>query len=140
VKKALLSLAVAGLALTAVQASFAQTQTNFAPENTGDLNNYLPINRIPSGGAIPLQQAYRINPTSTSTTGGGFTTTATQADTSNAGSVPGSNITAPFARNTGFCGANFELGAHYVVPGFVNESVPVSRTSSRTCRASRTSW
>jgi len=122
VKKALLSLAVAGLALTAVQASFAQTQTNFAPENTGDLNNYLPINRIPSGGAIPLQQAYRINPTSTSTTGGGFTTTATQADTSNAGSVPGSNITAPFARNVGFCGANFELGAHYVVPGFVNES------------------
>jgi len=142
VKKALLSLAVAGLALTAVQASFAQTQTTFAPQSTGDLNNYLPINRIPSSGAIPLQEAYRINPTTTNTTGSGFTTTATQADTSNAGSVPGSNLTAPFARNAGFCGANFELGAHYSntqgiipnldactanqfpnVPGVVNELV-----------------
>jgi len=90
VKKALLSLAVAGLALSAVQASFAAPNAgNFSTANFGAFINVI---SFPSSGYTPLLEAYRLQGTinTTAQQRGGFTGQAMR--TSGA-----------FARNVGYC-------------------------------------
>ena len=55
-KKALLSLAVAGLALSAVQASFGAANLNVF--NVANFNGLIPVNNFPTVGSFfPLQEA-----------------------------------------------------------------------------------
>jgi hypothetical protein len=102
VNKALLSLAVAGLALSVAQAAHAVS----APVVQSSVSALIPINRFPSKGFIPLQEAYRlqgtVNTTATETCPGGVDFTSTPAP----------------ARNVGFCGASAETASHYPTSGF----------------------
>jgi len=108
VKKALLSLAVAGLALSAVQASFGAVSLNVF--NTSNFNSLIPVINTPSsGGFWPLQEAYRIQ---------GAANTANTNATQAGGFETGTNLTNATttnlkARNVGFCGVGYESGPHY---------------------------
>lgn len=108
--KALLSLAVAGLAVSAVQTSFAQLRTPSSGVSS------VPIIHFPQvggkNGFFPLQQAYRLR--------GDVNTLASQRCAGNSSG---------FARNARFCGpTGLDTGtAQYPFPGILT-NIPASGT------------
>ena len=105
--KTLLSLAVAGLALSAVQSTFAAGPA-FAPQSTGDVSGLLPVLHFPTDkcGFFPLQEAYRLSTVST---------------TLGASVAPGACTAAV---NRGWCGAAQETGAHYPAASLRSSGAP----------------